>query len=74
MRRGVPTLYRLFLYSQQLCKNIPSIAEAPKPDGEQENQYTAHNPEAANNNCTRELNAEPYDCRKQCACDVVSDP
>ena len=56
-RQGVPTLCRLFLlYSQQLCKNIPSTAEAPKPDGEQENQYTAHNPEAANNNCTWKSN------------------
>ena len=73
-RRGVPTLYRLFLYSQQLYKNIPSIAEAPKPDGGQENQYTAHNPEAANNNCTWEFNAKPYYCCKQRTRDVISDP
>ena len=73
-RQGVPTLCRLFLYSQQLCKNIPSTAEALKPDGEQENQYTAHNPEAANNNCTWEFNAKPYYCCKQRTRDVVSDP
>ena len=73
-RQGVSTLCRLFLYSQQLCKNIPSTAEAPKPDGEQENQYTAHNPEAANNNCTWEFNAKPYYCCKQRTRDVVSDP
>ena len=73
-RHWVPTLCRLFLYSQQLCKNIPSIAEASKPDGEQDNQYTAHNPEAANNNCTWEFNAKPYYCCKQRTRDVVSDP
>ena len=73
-RQGVPTLCRLFLYSQQLCKNIPSTAEAPKPDGEQENQYTAHNPEAANNNCTWEFNAKPYYCCKQRTRDVVFGP
>lgn len=73
-RQGIPTLCRLFLYSQQLCKNIPSIAEASKPDGGQENQYTAHNSEAANNNCTWEFNAKPYYCCKQRTRDVVSDP